>query len=189
MPDRLGLPHGHYYFRAAKRHTLADDAQKTGLRLRHDLLAAVARLAAGRNLGFNPFCIAGLAFARWPDRLVACCYRQLFRARSFWGLVVNKRRLLELPVAKPGYRLGWSMQFEVHLVPHGPALLRITSACLRLRTSRTRLLWTDLAFYLADDGQSKGWAVRRLTLVPVMKITALCRFLVERQCDRVAQTF
>ena len=44
------------------RNSLADVAKSTGLRLRHDLLATVARLAAGRNLGFDPFGIAGLAF-------------------------------------------------------------------------------------------------------------------------------
>jgi Putative transposase of IS4/5 family (DUF4096) len=37
--------------------------KRLGLRLRYDLLAAVARLAAGWNLGFHPFRIAGLAFA------------------------------------------------------------------------------------------------------------------------------
>jgi transposase len=66
---------------------LADAVKKTGLRLLHDLLAAVALVAAGRKLGLNPFCIAGLAFTRWPDRLVTCCYRQRFRARSLWGLL------------------------------------------------------------------------------------------------------
>ena len=60
-PDRPGLPRGHY-FRAPKRYSLADAAEKTGLRLGHDLLAAVARLAAGRNLGFDPFRTLGLAF-------------------------------------------------------------------------------------------------------------------------------
>jgi|SRR5215469_12226714 len=30
-------------------------AKSTGLRFRHDLLATVARLAAARNLGFDPF--------------------------------------------------------------------------------------------------------------------------------------
>ena len=36
--------------------------ESTELRLWHDLLATVARLAAGRNLGFDPFRIVGLAF-------------------------------------------------------------------------------------------------------------------------------
>jgi hypothetical protein len=65
-PDRPGLPRGHY-FRAPKRYSLADAAEKTRFRLRHDLLAAIARLAAGWNLGFDPFRIAGLAFA-WMVR-------------------------------------------------------------------------------------------------------------------------
>ena len=43
--------------------SLAAAAESTGLRLRDELLATVARLAAGRNLGFDPFRIAGLAFS------------------------------------------------------------------------------------------------------------------------------
>src|SRR5437762_9796208 len=83
--DGSGLPRGHH-FRAAKWHSLADAAERTGIRIRHDLLAAFAGLAAGRNLGSDPFRIAELAFTCWPNRLVACCGRQLFGARDFWGL-------------------------------------------------------------------------------------------------------
>ncbi len=36
--------------------------KKLGCGLRHDLLAAFARLAGARNLGFDPFRIAELAF-------------------------------------------------------------------------------------------------------------------------------
>ena len=39
------------------RNSLADAAKSTGLRLRHDLLATVARLAAGRNLGLIHFAL------------------------------------------------------------------------------------------------------------------------------------
>ena len=60
-PGGPGLSGGHY-LRAAKWYSLADAPEATGLRLRHDLLAAVARLAAGRNLGFDSFRTAGLAF-------------------------------------------------------------------------------------------------------------------------------
>jgi len=42
-PGRPSLPGGHY-LRAAKWYSLADAPEATGLRLRHDLLAAVARL-------------------------------------------------------------------------------------------------------------------------------------------------
>ena len=99
---------------------LADAAKKTGLRLRHDLLAAVARLAAGRNLGFNPFCTAGLAFARWPDRLVACCYRQLFRAHSFWGLLTGPN---------PTYRAKRGSKRHLICDGHGiPLAIKLTGA-------------------------------------------------------------
>jgi hypothetical protein len=40
---------------------LVDASEDPGLRLRHDLLAAFARLATGRDLGLDPFRIAGLA--------------------------------------------------------------------------------------------------------------------------------
>ena len=74
LPIRLPKPHGGrprvtdraclagivYVLR--KWYSLADAAERAGVRLRHDLLAAFARLAAGRNLGFNPFLIAKLAF-------------------------------------------------------------------------------------------------------------------------------
>ena len=51
-----------YRFRAPKWNSLADAAERAGVRLRHDLLAAFARLAGGRNLGFDPFLIGKLAF-------------------------------------------------------------------------------------------------------------------------------
>ena len=87
-PNRPSLPRGHH-LRASQRYSLADAAAKTGLRLRYELLAAIARLAAGRNLGFDSFRIVGLAFPRRPDRLVACGGRQLFGTSSFWGLLTG----------------------------------------------------------------------------------------------------
>jgi len=50
---------------------MADAAEGIGLWLRYDVLAALAGLAARRNLGLDAFRIAELAFAPWPDRLVA----------------------------------------------------------------------------------------------------------------------
>jgi hypothetical protein len=61
MTDRACLAGIIFVFRSGI--PLGDAAEKIGLRLRHDLLAAIARLAAGWNLGFHPFRIAGLAFA------------------------------------------------------------------------------------------------------------------------------
>src|ERR1700746_443172 len=61
-PGRSGLPRGHY-FRAPNRCPLADAAEKTGVRLRYDLLATIAGLAAEWNLGFDPLRIAGLPLA------------------------------------------------------------------------------------------------------------------------------
>jgi hypothetical protein len=58
---RPGLSQRHSV-RTPKWHRLADDAERTGLRLRHDLLAAFTRLAARRNLGLDPLRFAELAF-------------------------------------------------------------------------------------------------------------------------------
>ena len=60
VSDRL--PRGHH-FRTPKWCPMADAAKNAGLRFRHDLLAAPARLAAERDLGFDPFRILGLALA------------------------------------------------------------------------------------------------------------------------------
>jgi hypothetical protein len=59
---RPGLPRGHH-FRAQRWSSVADVAEETGLRFRHDVRAAFARLAARRSLGVNPFCVVELAFA------------------------------------------------------------------------------------------------------------------------------
>ena len=56
-----GLPRGRD-FCAPQRYSVADTAKSTRLRLRHDLLAKGERLAARRNLGFDPFRVAGLSF-------------------------------------------------------------------------------------------------------------------------------
>jgi hypothetical protein len=62
LADPIGFIRGHY-FRAPNRYSLADAAEKTGVRLRYDLLATIAGLAAEWNLGFDPLRIAGLPLA------------------------------------------------------------------------------------------------------------------------------
>ena len=64
-------------------HSLGDVAERTGLWLRHDLLAPLARLAARRSLGADPFCPAGLVDSPGRNRLVAavldaCSVRAVF---------------------------------------------------------------------------------------------------------------
>src|SRR6185437_12550726 len=54
---RPGLPDRHH-LRPAKRYPLGDAAPGDGLWLRHDLLAAVAALAAARRLEEAPSCSA-----------------------------------------------------------------------------------------------------------------------------------
>ena len=53
--------------------------------LRHDLLAALARLAGGGSLAINPFRAPGLACSLRPDRLVASGRGRQFDPGSFWG--------------------------------------------------------------------------------------------------------
>ena len=55
------------------------------MRLRNDLLEAVARLAGCRYLGLDPFRAIGLAFPLQPNRLVNSSRRQLFNTSCFWG--------------------------------------------------------------------------------------------------------
>ena len=62
VPLRPKVLFGHH-FRSPKRYSLADAAEDPGLRLRDDLLATAARLAAGWNLGSDELRVAELALA------------------------------------------------------------------------------------------------------------------------------
>jgi len=66
--------------------SLGDAAARDGLRLRNELLATTARLAAERYLAIAPFRFAGLAGPLRTDRLVTGRRGWKFRASSFWGL-------------------------------------------------------------------------------------------------------
>lgn len=79
-----GLPDG-YPLRPSKRYSLGDVAAGIGLRLRHELLATPAGLAADRDLGSDPLCAVELALSLWPDRLVTGSGGQLLSAGGFWG--------------------------------------------------------------------------------------------------------
>ena len=89
------------FVRAPQRHSLADAAEKSGLRLWHDLLAAFARLAAGRNWDVIHFLVE-LAFAPRPDRLFAGGCRQLFNESGFWGQHTGPSPTIELRVSSNG---------------------------------------------------------------------------------------
>jgi transposase len=62
---------------------------RAGLWQRRDLLAAAARLAAGRGVGGPASSAAGLAGRRRPGRLVPGGHRQRERAGAAWGELVG----------------------------------------------------------------------------------------------------
>lgn len=73
-------------FRFDQRYWLGDASQGTGLRQRHDLLAAVARLDRGRGLAQSPSTAAKPLARGRQDRLVAGGHRFLLGAVCFWGV-------------------------------------------------------------------------------------------------------
>lgn len=77
--------HG-YSFRTQEWSGLARPALGTGLWQRHDLLAAIARLAKGRRLGTTPPRVAAPVAQGPTDRLVTRRRGLQQCARSFWGL-------------------------------------------------------------------------------------------------------
>src|SRR5947199_9433221 len=81
---RPGLPDRHH-LRPAKRHPLGDAAPGDGLRLRHDLLAATAVLAAARRLEEAPPRPAPAGRPGGGHRLGALLRGQRDLPRCFWG--------------------------------------------------------------------------------------------------------
>ena len=81
---RPGLPDRHH-LRPAKRHPLGDAAPGDGLRLRHDLLAATAVLAAARRLEEAPPRSAPAGRPGGGHRLGALLRGQPDLPRCFWG--------------------------------------------------------------------------------------------------------
>src|SRR5438105_87862 len=71
--------------RAQDGHALGISAPGARLRLRHDLLAAAARLATSRRLGPHLASASGRAWHGRRHRLVEWRSRQLLGARCFWG--------------------------------------------------------------------------------------------------------
>ena len=74
-----------HHLRAAHRHPMGDAPQRNGLRLRHDLLATVARLARRRRLADDPRVLAGPPQRGRHDRLVARGDRLQFSSRCRGG--------------------------------------------------------------------------------------------------------
>ena len=64
---------------------MGNAAAGNGLRLRHDLLASLARLAAGGCLAENPPDSLGHTAKRRPDRLLSLCGGQRYHSRSRGG--------------------------------------------------------------------------------------------------------
>lgn len=71
--------------RLADRDPVGGFAQRDGLRMRHDLLEAAARLAGGRRVGRHPPSSIEQASRGRQDRLVVHGCRQFQRPRCFWG--------------------------------------------------------------------------------------------------------
>ena len=71
--------------RPAQWYSVGDAAARDGLWFRHELLAAVARLATGGNLATDPLLPARLAGPLRADRLVAGSGGRQFDPGSFWG--------------------------------------------------------------------------------------------------------
>jgi transposase len=73
------------YLRAQNRYSLAILAEGNRLWLRHDLLAAFARLAKGWHLGQDTPHLAQASARKRQNRLFPCDCRFGFRASRFWG--------------------------------------------------------------------------------------------------------
>src|SRR5262245_7072837 len=86
---RPGLPDRHR-LRPAERHPLGDAAPGDGLRLRHDLLAPAAVLAAARRLEEAPARPAAAGRAGAGHRLGALLRGQPELPRRFWGALTGK---------------------------------------------------------------------------------------------------
>src|SRR3954454_14751573 len=86
---RPGLPDRHH-LRPAKRHPLGDAAPGDGLRLRHDLLAAAAVLAAARRLEEAPPRSAPAGRPGGGHRLGALLRGQPDFPRCFWRALTGK---------------------------------------------------------------------------------------------------
>src|SRR5947209_1809837 len=86
---RPGLPDRHH-LRPAKRHPLGDAAPGDGLRLRHDLLAAAAVLAAAWRLEEAPPRSAPAGRPGGGHRLGALLRGQPDFPRCFWGVLTGK---------------------------------------------------------------------------------------------------
>src|SRR3954454_15753083 len=86
---RPGLPERHH-LRPAKRHPLGDAAPGDGLRLRHDLLAGAAVLAAARRLEEAPPRPAPAGRPGGGHRLGALLRGQPDLPRRFWGVLTGK---------------------------------------------------------------------------------------------------
>src|SRR5262249_3417329 len=71
--------------RAPKWHSLGDVASRTGLRLRHELLAKVARLDQSGCVVRTPSPAAVAIASSGPNRLVPCGDRLRLGASGFWG--------------------------------------------------------------------------------------------------------
>src|SRR5689334_4671298 len=86
---RPGLPDRHR-LRPAQRHPLGDAAPGDGLRVRHDLLAPAAVLAAARRLEETPARPAPAGRAGEGHRLGALLRGQPNLPRCFWGVLTGK---------------------------------------------------------------------------------------------------
>lgn len=83
--DRQSSSDDGHSLRAPDRHWLGGPSAGNGLRLRNDVLAALARLDCGRRVGHDPSRLVGSPERRRPDRLVTGPHRQQQRSRCFWG--------------------------------------------------------------------------------------------------------
>src|SRR5689334_15654781 len=86
---RPGLPDRHR-LRPAQRHPLGDAAPGDGLRVRHDLLAPAAVLAAARRLEETPARPAAAGRTGEGHRLGALLRGQPNLPRCFWGVLTGK---------------------------------------------------------------------------------------------------
>ena len=89
--DRFRPPHGD---------SLGGPAQGDGLRMRDDVLEAIARLASGRGVGRHPPCLAQPFARSGPTRLVPHGGGQFQCACCFWGRRQGRTLPIEAKAAR-----------------------------------------------------------------------------------------
>jgi Transposase DDE domain len=128
---RQGMSHRHC-IRPAQWSSVGDAAARDGLWFRHELLAAVARLATGGNLATDPLLPARLAGPLRADRLVAGSGGRQFDPGSFWGAQTG-------PNPTDRAKLG----SKRHLICDGrgvPLAIQLTGAIVTIHSKPSQLV-------------------------------------------------